>query len=197
MKRTRRVGRHARARPESFGNRVTARTDDRYDERLRKSARDRARVGGRELSPATVLADEGPKRPERELPPFRVAGERRQAQEAQSGERVLVDRPLSPRQASGLVWPLRRVEEAAELPVFEVVADPRCCRRRKAQRQAVFAGFVRVEQRVQPRRGVAEQIRDSRSGRAVDVVKRTIADQALLDRAQGRTRALRGASDAA
>src|SRR5437870_3740700 len=194
MKRTRRVGRHSRARPESFGHRVTARTDDRYDERLRKSPRDRARVGGRELSPAAVLADEGPKRPERELAPFRVAGERRQAQEAQSGERVLVDRPLSPRQASGLVWPLRRVEEAAERPVFEVVADPRCCRRRKAQRQAVFAGFVRVEQRVQPRRGVAEQIRDSRSGRAVDVVKRTIADQALLDRAQGRTRALRGSS---
>src|SRR5437867_9348580 len=157
-------------------------------------ARDRARVGGRELSPAAVLADESPKRPERELPPFRVAGERRQAQEAQSGERVLVDRPLPPRKASGLVWPLRRVEEAAELPVFEVVAHPRCCRRRKAQRQAVFAGFVRVEQRVQPRRGVAEQIRDSRSGRAVDVVKRTIADQALLDRAEGRTRALRGPS---
>src|SRR5439155_12609278 len=171
-----------------------ARTDDRYDERLRKSARDRARVGGRELSPAAVLPGEGPKRPGPDPPPFLVAGERRQTQQAQSGERVLVDRPLSPRKASGLVWPLRRVEEAAELPVFEVVAHPRCCRRRKAQRQAVFSGFVRVEQRVQPRRGVAEQIRDPRRGRAVDVVKRTIADQALLDRAEGRTRALRGST---
>src|SRR5947209_11468489 len=55
----------------------------------------------------------------------------------------------------------------------------------------MLAGLVPIKQRVQPRRGVPEQIGDPRSGRAVDVVKRTIADQALLNRAEGGTRALR------
>src|SRR5438309_12088037 len=55
----------------------------------------------------------------------------------------------------------------------------------------MLAGLVAITHSSQPRRGVPEQIRDPRSGRAVDVVKGTIADQALLNRAEGGTRALR------